>query len=65
MKGVAALMLVKQAGLTQREVAGRLGLRTGSAVSYQVRRLEREMERDDALHGRVSRISKKLDGLSG
>ncbi len=64
-KGVAALMLVKHARLTQREVSARLGLRTGSAVSYQVRRLARQMERDEAISRRIARISRTLAGPQG
>jgi hypothetical protein len=58
-------MPVKHAGLTQRAVSARLGLRTGAAVSYQVRRLESAMERDEALRGRVNRISNKLERVHG
>ena len=39
-RAVPARVLVEQAGLTQREAAGTMGLRTGAAVSIQLRRLQ-------------------------
>ncbi|MEI6210364.1 MAG: hypothetical protein WCR06_01935 [bacterium] len=42
-KGLACRMLVKCANLIQREVAARLGLTTGSGVSYQTRKLHRQI----------------------
>jgi len=37
-KGIAARLLVMECGLTQRDCAQKLGLRSGSAVSYQMRK---------------------------
>ncbi len=36
-KGIAAWLLVKHSGLTRRDVARVLGLRSGSGVSYQIK----------------------------
>ena len=64
-KGIAGLMLVKYGALTQREVCDRLGLTTGSGVSYQVRKLRKEMERNGGLRRLVDKITQALDSLSG
>ena len=43
---------VEQAGLTQREAAGTMGLRTGAAVSIQLRRLQQALPQDTHLRMR-------------
>ncbi len=63
-KGVAGMMLVKYADMTQREAAERLGLKTGAGVSYQVRKLAKQMGHDKEQTLLVKRIAKKLDSLS-
>ena len=63
-KGLAGLMLVKYANLNQREVAVRLGLTTGSGVSYQIRKLQREMGSNAELRQLIARTTKALDTAS-
>jgi hypothetical protein len=57
---LAAMMLGKYGGLTQREVADEMRLNTGSAVSFQVRKLKGAMASDKHLLDTVSRIEKML-----
>ena len=57
---VAARMLVKYGGLTQREVADRLGVTSGAAVSHQMKRLSGGLAADPELHRRVTRIESVL-----
>ena len=51
------------AGMTQREASKRLGLKTGAGVSYQVRKLTKQMEHDKELRLLTKRIIKTLDSL--
>jgi hypothetical protein len=60
-KGLAGLMLVKYANLTQREAAGRLGLATGAGVSYQIRKLHRQMASHANLRQQVAKATKVLE----
>lgn len=60
---VAAAMLGKYSGLSQRAVAGLLGVSTGAAVSAQLRRLEQTLATDDAFARRVKHIEGLLGGL--
>jgi hypothetical protein len=60
-RAVAARMLCRYGGLTQREVAPVLGVRTGVAVSCQLRKLAQLLESDKDLEGKVRRIEQKLD----
>ena len=61
---VAAWMLCKHAGLTQREAGRMLGYQTGSAVSHQVAKL-RKGSRDNAAHMRVlGQIERQISNLS-
>jgi len=62
-KGLVGMMLVKYANLTQREVSVRLGLTTGSGVSYQVRKLRRQMEHKAEFRQRVAKITATLDAM--
>ena len=63
-KGLAGLMLVKYANLSQREVAARLGLTTGSGVSYQIRKLQREIGANAELRQLIAKTTKALDAAS-
>ena len=47
-KALTALLLVRHAGLTQRDIAPLLGLRAGSSVSCQIRRLEHLLRSDES-----------------
>ena len=62
-KGLAGLMLVKYANLTQREAAGRLGLATGAGVSYQIRNLYRQMEGLPEIRQQHAKATKALEAL--
>jgi len=64
-KGIAGMMLLKYGGMTQREAADRLGLKTGAGVSYQVRKLAGKMSHDEGVRRLVGRIDKALDMLRG
>jgi putative transposase len=64
-KGLASLMLVKYANLTQREVADRLGLTTGAGVSYQVRKMRRQMDTSTEVRHLIATATKVLESLSG
>ena len=55
-KGVAARLLVTQAGLTRRECAGWLGVQAGSAVGYQIKRVGVVLKADARLARRVARL---------
>jgi REP element-mobilizing transposase RayT len=63
-KGLAGLMLVKYANLTQREASGRLGLATGAGVSYQIRKLHRQMHVSAELRRQIVKATKALETLS-
>jgi len=60
-KGLTGLMLGKYASMTQREVADRLGLTTGAGVSYQVRKLQRQMETSTEVRQLIAKTEKALD----
>ena len=59
-KGLAAMMLMKHANLTQRDAADRLGLKTGAGVSYQVRRLTKQLAVNSELKNRMGQIDKRV-----
>jgi len=59
-RSVAARMLCKHAGLTQRQAAGVLGFGTSGPVSRQLRRLAEELADDTALARHVSRIEEAI-----
>jgi transcriptional regulator with XRE-family HTH domain len=52
LKAIAASLLVRHAGLTQRDIAQLLGMRSGSSVSHQLRRLRGALIADQ----RVARL---------
>ncbi|MEK7755394.1 MAG: hypothetical protein AAB654_25950, partial [Acidobacteriota bacterium] len=58
---IAGMMLIKYGNMTQREAAGRLGMKTGAGVSCRLRKLTKQMEGDKDVSRLVERISKKLD----
>jgi REP element-mobilizing transposase RayT len=60
-RAVAARMLCRYGGLTQREAAQELGLRTGVAVSCQLRQLARLLASDARLARAVRQIEGNLD----
>lgn len=58
-------MLCKFSGLTQREVAVVLNLKSGVAVSCQIRKLRKTLEEDEELKGQLEEIAGKLEMLQG
>ncbi len=62
-RAVGAAMLCKYGGLSQREVAGLMGVGTGAAVSFQLKRLEQALKTDKTLAGRMEHIEGLLGGL--
>ena len=59
-RGVASLLLCKYGGMTQREAAKILGLKCGSAVSVQVRKLREEVAGDGEMSMAFARLDRKL-----
>lgn len=57
---LVARMLCKHAGLSQREVADRMGVKSGAAVSQQLRRLEESVKRDKAVRKQIDELDKIL-----
>ncbi len=60
-RAVAAKLLCKYAGLTQRDVARELNVRTGSAISHEIKKLQAIMETDKRLLRRFRRLQRVLD----
>ena len=58
-RAVAAYALVRRAGLTQRQVADRLGMQTGAAVSLLIRSLKRRIENDAMTRRVTERLSSR------
>jgi len=58
-KGIAAKLLVTQAGMTQRECAQWLGVRFGSAVAYQIERADVALKTDARLARKVECLASK------
>jgi REP element-mobilizing transposase RayT len=59
-RGVAARMLCRYAGLTQRDAARVLGLGTGTAVGWQLRTLCQRTKRDRRLRRQVEQLERLL-----
>jgi hypothetical protein len=59
-RALLAKALVEQAGLTQREAAAVMGLKTGAAVSIQLRRLHEALPEDAKLRRQVREIESRL-----
>ena len=55
-RAVAALMLMRHAGINQRDIAPLLGMGTGSAVCRQLQRLRERQTRDAALRESIERV---------
>jgi hypothetical protein len=59
-RAVAATMLCRYGGLSQREAAGVLGLGTGIAVGWQLRSLPERVQRDRKLRRCVGEVERVL-----
>ncbi len=57
---ILATLLCRVGGLTQRQAAGVLGLRSGSAVSVQMRRLTAKVASDRKLADQIAKIESRL-----
>jgi len=57
---LTAYLLQKHGGLTQREIAGILGLKTGAAVSVQLRQFQLELLRQRVCSRALARIERQL-----
>jgi len=64
-RAVLAQALTKHAGLTQREVAGYLGVGTGAAVSLQLRRLGEAFAKDSKLRRQLQAIDSNVLSFKG
>jgi putative transposase len=62
-RALLAKALVEQAGLTQREAAEVMGLKTGAAVSIQLRRLHEAVPQDTPLRRQVREVESRLLNL--
>lgn len=60
-RAVAAWMLVRYAGLTQREAGVRMGMGSGAAVSFQLKRLRQALRDNTFLQRQVNAIEAKLN----
>ena len=60
-RAVAALLLMREPGHTQREVARRLAMGTGSAVCRQIGRLKARLPADRDLVARLARMKGELE----
>jgi putative transposase len=59
-RAITAYMLIRQAGWTQRQAAEKLGLRSGSTVSHQIRRLKEKYHKDKRCHKRLDKIERSI-----
>jgi hypothetical protein len=57
---IAARLLCRFAGLTQRDAAAVLGMKTGAAVGLQIRRLEARLTSEPRLRRRLADIESVL-----
>ena len=57
-RGIVALALIRRCGLTQRDAAVRLGLTSGSAVGYLVRKVKSCAKRDSALRQQLESMTR-------
>lgn len=60
MRGIASRVLCRHAGLTQREAAAVLGMKTGAATGQQLRRLEARLDADSELRRQLAVIEDAL-----
>jgi hypothetical protein len=62
-RALLAKALVEQAGMTQREAAGVMGLKTGAAVCIQLRRLQEALPEEPTLRRQVREIESEVVNL--
>ena len=65
LRGVAALMLTKYAGMNHAETARWLGMGTGAAVSLRLNALAQQRRREKILNSRVARLEREMRAEMG
>ncbi len=60
LRAIGSQMLSKYAGMTQREIAGQLGVSSGAAVGQQQQKLREALPRDRKLRKQLSKIEEHL-----
>lgn len=60
LKAIAASLMVRHAGMTQRDIAATLGLRSGSSVSHQLRGLRGRLVEDKQVARLVNAAERRL-----
>ena len=63
LRGMAGRFLVRYAGLTQREAAGKIGGVSGDAVGRQIRKVRELLEKDRHMCKQVKRVEERVDKL--
>jgi hypothetical protein len=63
LRGMAGRFLVRYAGMTQREVAKKIGGASGDAVGRQMRKVRQLLETDQRLRVLAGRAGESLDKL--
>jgi putative transposase len=63
-RAVAALMLIRHAGMNQRDICGLLGMGTGSAVCRQLQRLRIRRTRDSVLDVQIEGMESALEKVA-
>jgi len=61
LRAVAARLLIRYAGQSQRDVADHLAIGTGAAVSNQLKRLPEKLSKDRRLRRRMKQAEKRLE----
>ena len=62
---ITAWMLVKYAGLTQRQASTFLHIDTGGAISIRIGKAKQEHETKRSLRSALRKIEKSRDGIGG
>ena len=60
-RGIAAMLLCKYGGMSLQEVADWLGLRSGSTVSYQIKRAQEHISKNKKLEKKVNELVDSLN----
>lgn len=60
-RGVIARLLIRYGGLTQREVAEHLGVKTGAAFSIRIKEAEQLLKTSGRWRKSIGRVEKRLD----
>jgi hypothetical protein len=63
LRGIAGRFLVRYAGLTQREVAAKIGAGSGGAISRQMRKVRVLLDSERHVRRRVERAEERIEEL--